>query len=279
MSTNQYGNFSKSCDATYEITSLNMQTSWEYIYQNRDVLLRVDQFGPVNAQVHPPKDIMLFKREHDDKFSKWLTWITCEGVNCDGPFTNFFRPEVNGKPGMQPQDFKITFAPHQAVYTGTIDGLRITTTFFIPREGTEILMTLKIDNLTERTLSPKVTPVLVPYVNPAQLAPWDKAEWYLKTALWKDKEAVFCTKLMNASGIKENRRTALLWTTQDSLATAEISLEKFCGSGDINRPETIFENGLRMNAQSAPEYGVYDNDNQIYGYPPVHAAQYSFSLK
>ncbi len=39
--------------AGYEINSLDMETSWEYIFQNRDILLRLDQFGPVNAQLRP----------------------------------------------------------------------------------------------------------------------------------------------------------------------------------------------------------------------------------
>ena len=33
--------------AGYELNNLNMPSAWEYIYQNQDFLLKVDQFGPV----------------------------------------------------------------------------------------------------------------------------------------------------------------------------------------------------------------------------------------
>ena len=56
-----YGRFIKNT-AGYEINTFDLPTSWEYIYENKDILLKVDQFGPVYAQANPPGDIMLFKR-------------------------------------------------------------------------------------------------------------------------------------------------------------------------------------------------------------------------
>lgn len=38
-----YGKFIENT-AGYEINTLNLPASWEYIYENRDILLKVDQF-------------------------------------------------------------------------------------------------------------------------------------------------------------------------------------------------------------------------------------------
>ena len=50
----KYGQFDLSRPATYIIHDLGMETSWEYIFQNREILLRLDQYGPVAAQAYPP---------------------------------------------------------------------------------------------------------------------------------------------------------------------------------------------------------------------------------
>lgn len=85
-----YGNFIKDT-AGYEIYSQNMPTSWEYIYENGDILLKLDQFGPVYAQANPPGGIMLFKCEQHQKYSPWTIRITDRDFNKS--FTNFVRPE------------------------------------------------------------------------------------------------------------------------------------------------------------------------------------------
>ncbi|MEG1886746.1 MAG: hypothetical protein RR177_01345 [Oscillospiraceae bacterium] len=275
----EYGRFLTEKPASYEITSLDMEVPWEYIYQNRDVLLRVDQFGPVNSQAIPPQDIMLFKREKDDRFSKWLTWISCDKINNGVPFTNFFRPVVSGNPEIKPDKLSITFAPEQATYYYEYQGVSVTTRFFIPNEGTDIVMKIAVKNSEHEELSFSIIPTLVPYVNPAQLAPWDKAEWYLKSGFGIDKELIFWSQLFNASSVKEKRRAVSLWSSGEGVSSMEISLEKFFGSGDTSNPAAIYKNALRLSAENCKGYGVYTDQNQIYGYPPVYASKYDVSLK
>ncbi len=60
-----WGEFQEDC-AGFNMKSLNLPTPpWDYIYQNRGILLKVDQYGPVYTQAYPPGDVMLFKRESD----------------------------------------------------------------------------------------------------------------------------------------------------------------------------------------------------------------------
>ena len=91
MSILPYGKFIENT-AGYEINDLNLPSAWEYIYQNRDFLLKVDQFGPVYVQADPPGDILLLRREAGQSFSSWTVWISEDGQE---PFNNFFRPTVN----------------------------------------------------------------------------------------------------------------------------------------------------------------------------------------
>lgn len=275
----QYGHFLPEEPAGYEITRLDMKTPWEYIYQNRDVLLRVDQFGPVNAQAYPPGDIMLFKREKDERFSRWLVWLQSDSLNGGMPFTNFFRPVVSGNPNREPEDLKIRFLPHEAVYSYSFEGLRVETSFFVPNHGTDLYMECRVTNNSDHPLTLRMTPVMVPYVNPAQLAPWDKPEWYLKSGFGKEGEVVFWSQLLNAASIKENRRAVTLWTDAEDLKSFEISLERFFGAGDLSNPEAVYNERLCLNSSAGGRYGEWKEQNQIAGYPPVYAAQYEVKLE
>ncbi len=115
-----YGKFIKDT-AGYVINTFDLPTAWEYIYENKDILLKVDQFGPVYAQANPPGDIMLFKREQHQKFSPWFINVITEE---NERFTNFLKP-YNNK--IVPEDVKIEYLPECAKYSFTYKGLLIST--------------------------------------------------------------------------------------------------------------------------------------------------------
>lgn len=273
----QTGRFLEGC-AGYELYTLNLPTSWEYIYQNRDILLKVDQYGPVYAQAHPPADILLFRREGGQKFSNWIVWIQKEGQE---PFTNFFRPQMNAeKFEREPEALCIRYLPHEASYTFIQDGMRISTSFEIPLHGTEIIMKLELSNLEKQPVSVRLTPHLVPYVNQAQLAPWDKNEWYLKTGYGNEEnKAVFWTQLLSPGGDVSKRRTMVFMSDAQNLDSVDISLETFIGNGSIYCPAGSLRGQLRMAAFPATSYGDYRADNTIYTYPPVYAMNYTWTLQ
>lgn len=110
------GEFLLDC-AGFQINSLNLPTQWDYIYQNRDILLKVDQFGPVYAQAEPPGDIMIFKRENGQRFSNWAVWLSSKQIDHGLPFNNFFRPIIDGRnPSKQPDNLKVVYRPECATY-------------------------------------------------------------------------------------------------------------------------------------------------------------------
>ncbi|HEX2924658.1 MAG TPA: hypothetical protein VHP38_00110 [Ruminiclostridium sp.] len=274
-----WGEFVEGC-AGFNIKSLNLPAPWDYIYQNKDILLKVDQYGPVYAQAYPPGDVMLFKRENDQKYSNWVVWLNSPDFSDNTPFTNFFRPLADQrKPTVQPDDFQVCYRPDNAVYEFSHQGLHLRTEFFVPLIGTEIVMKLRIKNNRPQNIELSLYPTVVPYVNPAQLAPWDKYEWYLKTGFGRNEKDMFWSQLLNMNSESSKRRTAVLWTDSEYLDSFEVSYEKFIGSGSITCPQGVLDGSLRISPAEEGDFGEYKEKNTVYGYPPVYAARYKWLLK
>lgn len=275
----EYGYFDLQKHGTYVIThpeSLNYP--WEYIYQNRDVLLRVDQFGLVNCQARPPHDIMLFRRELSDRYSKWNMLFKCAEFNGGIPFSNFQSP-LNAYFSVTPEG-RIEFSPEKAVYRYDFGTHEVETTVFLPFHGTAVVMRTKITNKTEKKARVEGYPALYPYVNKACLTPWDKYEWYLESMASKDgNKVVFFTKLFSSKADPAERRAVAF--TADLLpgTQCEISLENFVGCGDFVLPESVKRGKLPIDIEKVcNEPGVFDRENTVFGFPPVYACRYDFEL-
>ncbi len=271
------GKFIPHC-AGFKIKTFNLPAAWEYIYQNRDILMKVDQYGPVYAQNNPPADIMLFKRESGQRFSNWLVWIKKGGEEA---FNNYFRPQINGaNSSIEPEDLSISFLPEKAVYEFSYNGLKVKTELAIPLHSKEIAMKLFITNLENDAVDVELKPFLIPYCNESMLAPWDKNEWYLKSGFGNEEnKGVFWTELLNPSGDKSKRRTMVMLTDTQNLENVELSLEKFMGNGSVYCPEFAVDGELRIDAKRENGYGEYSEDAEIYACPPVYAMQYKWHLE
>src|SRR5690554_2724888 len=126
------GYFEYNEKATYVITDNNITSNWEYIYQNSRILLIVDQNGLVNAQINPPNGIMLFKRELNERFSKWLTYFKVNGKL----YNNFGNPIKND----EKLKVKITFSPEKAEYRLEYTDFILTTEVFIASKSADIIV-------------------------------------------------------------------------------------------------------------------------------------------
>lgn len=272
-----YGCFESSSMASFSINRLNLPAPWEYIYQNRKILLKVDQFGPVYAQAYPPSGIILFKREPFQRYSSWLTWLISPEF---AAFSNFFRPNLNmAPPSLEPDFVNIRYTPEAAYYTVEQNGICCLTEITIPDDEPSVIIRTTVSNRSGKSIPLTLINTLRPYVNPAQLAPWDKPEWYLKTGLFIEEKVGFLTRLLNMNSEKYNRRSVVLWSDTENLAGAEISYEKFVGHGTFEFPEAIADGKLRLSPNEAQYWGNYGVGNTLYGYPPVNALQYNYNLQ
>jgi cellobiose phosphorylase len=279
LDLNGLGHFDPKSRATFVIESPDLPTGWDYVYQNRKMLLRVDQHGPIYAQVDPPSGIVLFRRDAFQRDSSWLVWLRSHDLKCKA-FTNFFRP-VLGMPDAEakPDRIRITYSPAEVEYRVEVEGLRCQTRFFLPDGECAICMQVTVTNLRRKAISLSAIPALRTYVNPAALAPWDKPEWYLKTALLKAKDVGFLTQLLNMNAESDKRRTAVLWSTRQAVRAAEISYEKFVGQGSHESPQAVLDGQLRLKPSDGRRWGEFADSNTLFGYPPINALQYRWMLR
>lgn len=272
------GRFRTTPRAAFTIQTLNLPTSWEYIYQNRKLLLKVDQFGPLYAQADPPSDIILFRREPFQRWSSWLVWLRSDAFACTA-FPNYFRPGPHtANPSAQPDAVEITFSPTAATYTLEYEGVRCVTELFVPTDQCAVCLKLTVTNLRDGPINLSLIPALRPYANPAMLAPWDKPEWYLKTYLCRERRVGFVTRLLNMNSEPAKRRTVVLWSDTDGLSATEISYGHFVGQGNFDKPQAVFDGTLRLSPSDARGWNALNEAPVICGFPPVCALQYNLEL-
>ena len=94
----KYGHFDLTKKAGYTITDGDkLSTPWYYVYTNENILLYVDQNGPVKIQHKAPSGILLCKREMGENQSKWQVWIQSADINDGVPVSNFNSPFLNNQ--------------------------------------------------------------------------------------------------------------------------------------------------------------------------------------
>ncbi len=201
-----YGSYNLDEHAGYTLKNGDkLKGPWYYIYQNRKILLYVDQNGPVKIQHQPPYGILAIKREIGENQSKWQVFIQSDSVNGGVPVSNFNNPKLSFN-GETPT-FTVDWTPETAVYRSTYKNLEVVTEIFLPQDKATVCMKTTIKNIGENKSNYIVTPALFPYGNIPVMAPWDLPEWYFASKARKKKKTVSIhgqTKdpLMNAS---ENR--------------------------------------------------------------------------
>ena len=87
--------------------------------------------------------------------------------------------------------------PECARYFFRPNDIQIATEIFIPSKSTTIVYKFKVTNLGTDKRKLKISPQLIPYLNDAVIAPWDKNEWYLDTKCIKDEYMTVSSKLLN----------------------------------------------------------------------------------
>lgn len=266
---NLYGYFSQKTKGAYVIQDTQKTINAEYIYQNRDILLKVDKYGLAYSQYLPPKDIVLFKRNDSDKFSKWQVWIECKQDNM--LVSNFSFPRK-----IEPIKGHIEFSPEKAKYVYQYKNFSVITTVSVPFKGSSIIVNVTVENNSDKALDFKITPTLYPYFNTAQIALWDKGEWYLETSAGKRNGITeFVTRLNNPAGIKENRRLATFQVSGNP--SIDISMERFCGNGSFDCPDSLKLSELPILNNTLKE-DVFSKTDIMQCYPPVYANMYNVTL-
>ena len=206
-----YGKFSKK-PGGYRIEKLPEAGNYEYIYKNDEILVKVDQYGIITAQINPPVGEAVFKREEREVGSPVKAYFS----DGESVFNNF---DV-----LRADKLTIDFLPEKSIYRLTFGKTEVVTELFVTEKNKRFIMNVTVKNLGERVKKYSILKCAFPYLNELLLAPWDKPEWYTRTEYLKDKNAFLTTKY-SVAGKKEERRYLTI-VSNDETNNRELSLER-----------------------------------------------------
>lgn len=206
-----YGKFSKK-PGGYRIEKLPEAGNYEYIYKNDEILVKVDQYGIITAQINPPVGEAVFKREEREVGSPVKVYFS----DGESVFNNF---DV-----LRADKLTIDFLPEKATYRLTFGKTEVVTELFVTEKNKRFVMNVTVKNLGEQVKEHSILKCAFPYLNELLMAPWDKPEWYTRTEYLKDKNAFLTTKY-SVAGKKEERRYLTI-VSNDETNNRELSLER-----------------------------------------------------
>ena len=206
-----YGKFSKK-PGGYRIEKLPEAGNYEYIYKNDEILVKVDQYGIITAQINPPVGEAVFKREEREVGSPVKAYFS----DGESVFNNF---DV-----LRADKLTIDFLPEKSIYRLTFGKTEVVTELFVTEKNKRFAMNVTVKNLGEQVKEYSILKCAFPYLNELLMAPWDKPEWYTRTEYLKDKNAFLTTKY-SVAGKKEERRYLTI-VSNDETNNRELSLER-----------------------------------------------------
>lgn len=266
------GHYDVDTPAGYTVTKgERLRSPWYYVYNNRKLLLYVDQNGPVKVQYQPPNGILVFKREMGETESKWQVWVQSQDLNCGIPVSNFNSPSL--RCDLKKPEFTAKWTPEKAFYTAKYDNVDIVTEIFMPVDKATVSMKTTVVNKSNKKMDFTVTPAMFPYVNIPQMVAWDLPQWYLDTRVMKRDEMLTIHGHMRDPLMDKNAERSVTFNVDyDETAELELDMSLFTGAGNFLSPECV-KNGYKMS------HKMSEADGKNFGaYQTVWAARYQFSL-
>ena len=246
--------------ASYKTDDINSQILYEYNYFNTKILLKVNKFGVESAQYLAPSDVMLLNSNKVNSFSEWNVWIK-KGNGC---FKNNFACPNNEKP----KKASVTYYPDHAEYYCEYKGFSVLTKLIVALEDASIVMNVCVTNTSEKTDNFTFVPSVLPYLNKAALALWDKPEWYVKTGLRKtDGHIDFYSRLFNPAGDVKKRRAMTYSILGEGVKKAVINKADFTGNGDYFHPDLSTK---RFSFRYEDVKGDFEENPYVVGMPSVY---------
>lgn len=269
----KYGYFNTEKPASYTLTAGDKLISpWYYVYNNRKILLYLDQNGPVKIQYQPPNGILPIKRELGETQSKWQVWVQSPDLNEGVPVSNFNSPVF--RQDLKKPEFTADWSPEKAVYAAKYDNVTIITEIFVPFDKATVSMKTTIRNTSDKKMDFVVMPTLFPYMNIPQMVAWDLPEWYFSVNAKKnDKVLTLAGQMTSPEMDKSLNRSITFNLDYEKDAQIEFDMAQFYGNGNFFAPNSVI-NGSELNTK------MEDVDGQGFGgYQTVYAARYTFSLE
>ncbi len=262
-----FGTYNLDKHAGYTLTNGGaLKGPWYYIYQNRKILLYVDQNGPVKVMYEPPHGILIIKREIGETESKWQVWVQSDSVNNGIPVSNFNSPKLAFE-GEKPK-FWADWTPETATYHAEYKNMEIITELFVPQDKATVSMKTTIKNTGAKTSDYVVTPALFPYINIPQMVAWDLPEWYLASKVRKngDKAISIHGQMSDPHMDPKAYRSVTFNLDWEEDATFDLYAHNFAKTGNFFNPDTIRtpNESYTFAMKDLTETGTYSSKQQTY---------------
>lgn len=189
----QYGRFLNELKA-YELNKIPEAGNFEFLLKNKNVFIKIDQFGPSFAQIEPPSGMYILQRKVRETFSPWKFYFSI-GAKVFNNFDIYSAKKIS-----------IIYYPHKATYELTFNQVKVMTDLFIDSEDSTMFMNVKFINLTNKALKIKVLGNITIDTLDSHMAVWDKTDWYSRTIIKNSKEPFFVLNHYSVDAKKEDRR-------------------------------------------------------------------------
>ncbi len=269
----EYGHYNTDGHARYTVTDADkLSQPWYYIYQNRKILVYLDQNGPVKIQHNPPYGIFVIKRELCEKYSKFQFWVKSKAVNGGIPVSNFNTKsfDINGESPVYTVDFSAETATYKSVYKNAV----IQTEIFTPMDAATVSFKTTVTNKSDKEEEFTVSPSFLPYINVPQMVAWDLPEWYLRTEVKNNgKQITFSGISVSPDNDKAKNKSVTFNMDCDNNTRIELDYARFSGSGSFFTPIEV------LNGSDYYYNACTDENIKFSNYQSVYAAKYIVSLK
>ncbi|MCQ2412609.1 MAG: hypothetical protein MJ057_06595 [Sphaerochaetaceae bacterium] len=171
-SRKNYGEF-LATEGSYRLTSIPEAGNFEYIYKNRRIFLKVDQFGPSFMQMDPLGGMRILKRMERETFSPWRVVFTVSGHT----YSNFDIYSADA--------FSITYSPNVCEYCLTFGALVVVTHIMVSSTNAEAFMTVTFHNKSQSPVAVHALEYVAFDPVDSKMEVWDKKEWLSKISASK----------------------------------------------------------------------------------------------
>lgn len=193
----------------YVLDKIPEAGNFEYIYKNKNIFLKVDQFGPSYIQLNPPVGMTVLKRNDREQFSPWKYYFKV-GNKVTHNFDIYSAKKI-----------RITYKPTEAIYWLSFGNVEVETHIFVDIESSEVFMDVKFKS----NIAKNVSLLSVVYLNPvdSSMAVWDKQEWYQSTELIGKNNSIFLTKHYSVRADINDRKNIFLLSNQKTISNQNLA--------------------------------------------------------
>ena len=251
----------------FECKKFYLPASWDYIYTNDKILLRICHNGSGYLQLDPPGGPGIFSTERNTAVPQFFTWlIPHQNGKFGNAFTNFWLPNSPTFTGGEPDEYSCRFLPDSAQYHVRSNNWIMDTELIVPPNEAVMTMTITVTNAASQPRRCTLMPSLKPFMAHFMMAPWDVPHWYQTSAFYEVNGIPgFFMEIRDPGGEPIKRIRAGL-ITDLKVTSFETCMGRFNGHGFWQSPSAVLDGKCAQTIhQQMPPWDTFFPDNATVG--------------